>query len=78
MACENLSKYYPIVMKFSWYLPLYKDTSAIDFGHDWSNLLTGHGPNVGHNELHCWSVCKSDRNVFCGFPISLVFYSPFI
>jgi len=49
-------------MKFSWYLPLYKDTSAIDFGYDWSNLLTGHGPKVGHNELHCWSVCKSDRN----------------
>ena len=62
MACENLTKHYPIVMKFSWYLPLYKDTSASDFGHDWSNLLTGHGPKVGHNEFDCWSVCKSDRN----------------
>ena len=31
MACENLSIYYPIVMKFSGYLFLYEDTSAIDF-----------------------------------------------
>jgi len=31
MACENLSNYYQIVMKFSGYLLLYKDTSAIDF-----------------------------------------------
>ena len=53
MVCENLSKNYPIVMKFSGYLQLYKDTSAIDFGHDWSNLVAGHGPKVGHNELHC-------------------------
>jgi len=49
MACENLSKY-PIVMKFSGYLPLFKDTSAIDFGPDLLNLLAGHGPKVGHNE----------------------------
>ena len=49
-------------MKFSGYLPLYKNTSAIHFGHDWSNLLAGHGPKEGHNELHCCSVCKSDRN----------------
>ena len=35
---------------------MYKDTSAIDFGPDWSNSLTGHGPKVGHNELHCCSV----------------------
>jgi len=34
MACENLSKYYPIVMTFSGYLLLYKDMKAIDFGHD--------------------------------------------
>jgi len=53
MACENLSNYYPIVMKFLGYLLLYKDTSAIDFGTDWSSLLAGHGPKVGHNELHC-------------------------
>jgi len=58
MACENLSNYYLIVMKFSGYLPLYKDTSAIDFGPDWSNLLAGHGLKVGHNELHCCSVCE--------------------
>jgi len=57
MACENLSKYNPIVMKFSGYLPLYMGTSAIDFGPDWSNLLAGHGPKVGHNELHCCNVC---------------------
>ena len=34
MAFENLSNYYPIVMKFSGYLPLYEDTSAIDIGPD--------------------------------------------
>ena len=34
MACENLSKYYPIVTKFSRYLPLYEDMSAIGFGPD--------------------------------------------
>ena len=61
-ACENLSNYYPIIMKFSGYIPLYKDTSAIDLESDWSNLLAGHGPKVGHNELHCWSVCEWDRN----------------
>jgi len=49
-------------MKFSGYLPLYKDTSAIDFGPDWSNLLAGHGPKVGHNELHSCSVCEWDMN----------------
>jgi len=53
MACENLSNYYQIVMKFSGYLPLHKDTSAIDFGPDWSNLLAGNGPKVRHNELYC-------------------------
>ena len=53
VACENLSKYYPIVMKFSGHLPCHKETSAIDFGHDWSNLLAGCGPKVGHNELLC-------------------------
>ena len=58
MACENLSNYHPIVMKFSGYLLLYEDTSAIDFGPDWSNLLAGYGPKVGHNELHCCSVCE--------------------
>ena len=39
LACENLSNYYPIVIKFSGYLLLYKDTSAIDFGHDSSTRL---------------------------------------
>ena len=34
MACENLSNYSPIVMKFSGYLPLHKETSALDFGPD--------------------------------------------
>ena len=58
MACENLSKYYPIAMKFSGYLPLRKETSAIDSGPDWSNLLAEHGPKVVHNELHCCSVCE--------------------
>jgi len=61
MACENLSKCYPIVMKFSGYLPSYKDTSAISFRPDWSNRLEEHGPKVGHNELHCCSVSEWDR-----------------
>jgi len=35
MACENLSNYYPSVMKFSGDdLVLHEDTSAIDFGPD--------------------------------------------
>ena len=47
MACENFSNYYPIVMKFSGYLPLYKDTRDIDFGPDRSIPLAGHAPKVG-------------------------------
>jgi len=71
MACENLSNYYPIVMKVSGYLLLHEDTSAIDFGPDWSNLLAGHGPKVGHNELHCCSVCV--RQEFSGvLPLRLL------
>jgi len=61
-VCENLSNCYPIVMKFSGYLLLYEDTCAIDFGPGLSNHLAGHGPKVGHNELHCCSVCELDRN----------------
>jgi len=53
MACENLSNYYPIVMKFSGYLLLQEDTSAIDFGPDRSILLVGHAPKVGHSGLDC-------------------------
>jgi len=49
MACENLSNY-PIVMKFSGYLLLYKDTSTVDFGSDQSIPLAGYAPKVGHNE----------------------------
>jgi len=51
MVCENLSSYYPTVMKFSGYryLPLYEDTSAFDFGPDQSVRLAVHGPKVGHN-----------------------------
>jgi len=51
MVCDNLSKYFPIVMNFSGYLPLYEDTSAIDFEPDRSIRLAGHAPKVGHNEL---------------------------
>jgi len=58
MACENLSKYYTIVMKYPGYLLLYEDTSAIDFGPDRSIRLAVHGPKVGHNELDCACVCK--------------------
>jgi len=57
MACDNLNKYFLIVMNFSGYLPSYEDTSATDFGPDRSIRLAGHAPKVGHNELHCSSVC---------------------
>ena len=53
MACENLSNYYPIVMKFSGYLLLYEDTRAIDFGPNRVIPLAGHAPKVGHNGLDC-------------------------
>jgi len=49
MACEILSDYYPIIMKFSSYLLLERDTSAIDFGPNRSIPLAGHAPEVGHN-----------------------------
>jgi len=61
MACETLSKYYPIVKKFSEYFLLYDDTSTIDFGPDCSISFTVHGPEVGHNESDCASVCTCDR-----------------
>ena len=53
MTFENLNKYYSIVMKFSGYLPLLEDTSAIVCGPDRSIPLLGHAPKVGHNELDC-------------------------
>jgi len=53
MACENLSNYYTIVMKFSGYLLLYEDTGAIDFGPDRLIPSAGHAPKVGHNGLYC-------------------------
>jgi len=34
IACDILSKYYPIVMKFSVHLPFYEDASAVDFAPD--------------------------------------------
>jgi len=47
-------------MKFSAYLLLDKDTSAIDFGPDRSIRLAVpvHGLKVGHNELDCAIVFK--------------------
>jgi len=53
VACENLSNYYPIVMKFSGYLLLYEYTSVIDFGPNRPTPLAGHAPKVRHNELDC-------------------------
>jgi len=53
MACENLSNYYTIIMKFSGYLLLYEDTSAIDFGQNRVIPLAAHAPKVGHNGLDC-------------------------
>ena len=46
MASENLSKYYPITIKFSGYIPLYEDTSAIDFRPDRSTRLKDNLLNV--------------------------------
>ena len=40
-------------MKLLGYLPLYEDTSAINFEPDWSIHLAGHAPKVGHIELDC-------------------------
>jgi len=42
-----LSNYYQIVMKFSGYLLLYEDTSAIDFGPKQSSALKKTGPEGG-------------------------------
>jgi len=53
MACENLGYYHQIVLKFSGYLLLYEDTSAIDFGPDRLIPLAGHAPKVGQNGLDC-------------------------
>jgi len=50
MAFENLSNYCSIVMKFSGYLFLYENTSAIDFGLDRSIPSAGHAPKVGDNK----------------------------
>jgi len=47
MACEILSNYYPIIMKFSGYLFIQGDTGGIDFGPNRSISLAGHAPNVG-------------------------------
>jgi len=47
ISCENLSNYYPIIMKFSEYLFGYEDTSAIDFGSDRPIALAGDAPKVG-------------------------------
>jgi len=50
MACENLSNYYPIVMKFFGYLFVYEDASAIDFRPDPSIRLVGHAPKMGQDK----------------------------
>jgi len=57
MACKNLSKYFPIAMKFPGYFLLYEDTT-IDFGPNQSIRLAGHAPKVEHNELDCALVCE--------------------
>jgi len=61
MVCENLSRYYPMVMKFSGYLPLYEDASAIDFGPDRSTRWVGHALQVGLDQSDCSSVCEWDK-----------------
>jgi len=49
-------------MKFSGYLLLYEESSAIDFGPDRSIPVVGPAPKVGQNELDCSSVCEWDKN----------------
>jgi len=49
-------------MKFSVYVPLNEDASAIDFGPDWSIRWVGDAQKVEQNELNCSSVCERDRN----------------
>jgi len=41
MECKNLSNYYSIVIKFSEYLLLHEDTSAIGFGPNRAIRLAG-------------------------------------
>jgi len=53
MARVDLSKYDPIVIKFSGYLPLDWDTIASDFGPVWLVRLAVQEPKVGHNESDC-------------------------
>jgi len=53
MACENLSNYDSVVMKFLGYLFLHADTYAIDFRPDRSIPFAGHAPKVGQNGLDC-------------------------
>jgi len=40
-------------MKFSGYILLDEDTSAMEFGHDRSIPLAGQAPKVGYNKLDC-------------------------
>jgi len=47
-------------MNFSGYLPLHEDTSTIDFGPDRLIRLAVHGPKVGHNELDCACVFRTE------------------
>ena len=70
MACK--SKYYPIAMKITGYLPLYEDTSGIDFEAHRSILLAGHGPKVGHNELQIALLCVSSTESFRVLPESFL------
>jgi len=62
MECENLSKYYPIVMKFSGYLPFYEEASAIDFIWTRSvNPLSGTRTESGTKRIRLLQ-CEWDRN----------------
>jgi len=77
MACNNLSNYYPIVMKFSGYLLLYEYTSGIDFGPDRCSPSAGHAPKVGHNELDCSIKSKLSalvKKVIYGVHIWVIWY----
>jgi len=74
MACENLSKYYPIVRKFSGYPLFNEDTSAVDSGPDRSIRLAVLELRMWHNELDCASVTNhvSRKEIYRVLPLRFV------
>ena len=71
MACETLSNYHPIIMKFSGYLLLHENTSAIDFGPDRSIALVGDAPK-GDTTNKIALMCVSGIEISEVLPLRLV------